>query len=99
MEYFRQRNITVIAASSDTIDHARDTVRLYRLSFTVCYGLDPMEISSKTGAFYSEEDRNLHAAGFIIEPGGRIFNGVYSTRSIGRLTAKDCIGLIDYSKK
>jgi peroxiredoxin len=99
IEYFRSKDINLMAASADTLEHAKDTAKLYRLSFTVGYGLDPGEVSARTGAFFDRDDGYLHATGYIVDPGAKVFNGVYSTRSIGRLTAKDCIGLIDYSSR
>lgn len=91
---FEKRNIQVIAASADTWEHALQTVERYRLTYSVGYGLDPCRVSALTGAFYSERDNYLHATGFIIGPEGKIENAVYSTRSIGRLVAGDCIEFI-----
>ena len=97
LDYFAQRGIGLLAVSADTEEKARETVRLYRITFPVCYGVDPEEASRLTGAFYNQKDGYLHAAGFILDREGRIYNAVYSTRSIGRFAAKDCIGLIDYA--
>jgi hypothetical protein len=58
------------------------------------YGLNPLEISALTGAFYNERERYLHATGFIIGPDRKIEDAVYSSRSIGRLVAKDCLEFI-----
>ncbi len=91
---FERRNIRVIAASADSWEYALQTVERYRLTYTVGYGLDPRKVSTLTGAFYSERDNYLHATGFIIGPEGRIEDAVYSTRSIGRLVARDCIEFI-----
>jgi len=99
IEEFRKRNVQVIAASVDTIEHARETVQKYNISFRVGYGLNAKEVSSKIGAFYDEKDGYLHSTGFVINPEGKIVNGVYSTMAIGRLVAKDCIGLIDHFTK
>ncbi len=84
----------MIAASTDTWDEALGTVERYKLTFRIGYGLDPRQTSSLTGAFYNEKERYLHATGFIIGPDGRIENAVYSSRSIGRLVAKDCLEFI-----
>lgn len=69
------------------------------MSFKVGYGLDAREVSSKTGAFYEEKDGYLHATGYIVNPEGKVFNGVYSTMSIGRLVTDDCFNLMDYYMK
>jgi peroxiredoxin len=91
---FDRRNIQVIAASADTWDEALGTVERYKLTFRIGYGLNPREISALTGAFYNEKERYLHATGFIIGPDGRIEDAVYSSRSIGRLVARDCLEFI-----
>ena len=96
---FSKRNIKVIAASTDTLEHARETADRYKLTFRVAYGLSAKEISSRTGAFYDEKDGYLHATGYIIDPEGKVVNGVYSTMAIGRLVPKDCLSLIDYLMK
>jgi len=99
IDEFKRKDIHVIAASVDKIDDARATVERYKISFTVGYGLDAKDVSAKTGAFYDSKKGNLHATGFIINPEGKVANGVYSTLAIGRLVARDCINLIDYFRQ
>jgi peroxiredoxin len=96
MQEFNKRKIQVMAASVDTREDARATVERYKISFTVGYGLNAKEISQKLGAFYDRDKGYVHATGFIITPEGKVINGVYSNRSVGRLVAKDCVGLIDH---
>jgi peroxiredoxin len=96
IQEFSKRKIQVIAASVDTLEDARSTVEKYNISFKVGYGLNVREMSQKVGAFFDKDKGFLHATGFIINPEGKIINGVYSTRSVGRLVAKDCVALIDY---
>lgn len=94
LKEFEKRGIQVIAASSDSWTEAVQTVEMYRLSFKVGYGLNPRLVSAATGAFYNERENYLHATGFIIGPDRRIENAVYSTRSVGRLVARDCLEFI-----
>ncbi len=94
MADFEKRGIRIIAASSDPEEEAAKTVEKYGLTFAVGYGLIPAKVSSTTGAFYHPEKNFLHATGFIVSPEGKIENAVYSSRSIGRLTAKDCLAFI-----
>ncbi len=94
MREFEKRNIQVIAASADKWDQALGTVERYKLTFRIGYGLDPPEVSALTGAFFSKEEKYLHATGFVINPDGMIEDAVYSSRSIGRLVAKDCLEFI-----
>ena len=99
MEGFRKMGIQVIAASADTLEHAREMVQKNNLSFPVGYGFNAKEFSAKTGAFYEAKDGYLHATGFVLNPESRVINAVYSTMAIGRLVAKDCIGLIEHLTK
>jgi alkyl hydroperoxide reductase subunit AhpC len=97
LKEFEKRNIQVIALSSDPWEKAIETVERYKIAFRVGYGLDAREVSALTGAFYDEKEGYVHATGFIIDPEGRVVNAVYSTRSIGRLVAKDCLDYIGHS--
>ncbi len=93
---FEKRDIQVIAASADQWENALDTVERYKLTFRVGYGLNPQSVSALTGAFYNEKENYIHATGFIIGPNFKIENAVYSSRSIGRLMAKDCLEFIGH---
>ena len=93
---FNKRKIKVIAASVDKLEDALATMEKYKISFRVGYGINAKEISQKLGAFYDRDKGYVHATGFIINSEGKVINGVYSNRSVGRLVAKDCLGLIDH---
>ncbi len=94
MKDFAKKNISIVAASADPWDKALQTVERYKLTFQIGYGLNPSEISALTGAFYNAKENHLHATGFIIGTGGQVESAVYSSRSIGRLVAQDCIDFI-----
>ncbi len=94
MEEFRKRDVTVVAASVDTLEDARNIVETERLIFSVGYGMDARQVSAATGAFFEEEKGYLHATGFLIKPDGLVTNAVYSTGSIGRLRAEDSLRVI-----
>jgi len=96
---FATRHATVVAASVDTLDDAKKTIERHGLTFPVAYGLDPGEFSAKTGAFFEEQRGIVHASGFVLRPDATIALAVYSTGAIGRLTAADCLGLIDFYSK
>jgi peroxiredoxin len=96
MKDFQKRDIQVAAASSDPWEKAVETVDRYKITFRVGYGLDAEAVASLTGAFYDEREGYLHATGFIIGPEGKVVSAVYSTRSIGRLVAKDCLDYIGH---
>ena len=96
---FRKMDVGVVAGSAETLEITKALVEELKIPFPVAYGLGPKEISMKTGAFYDSAGGYIHATGFVINPEGIIVNGVYSTLAIGRLTAKDCLGLIGHLKK
>jgi peroxiredoxin len=96
---FRDADIALVAGSADDLEHARAFVEELKIPFPVAYGLNAKETSQKTGAFYDADEGYIHATGFVIDPEGKIVNGVYSTMAIGRLVAKDTLGLIAYLKK
>ncbi len=85
-----------MAGSVDSRDHAKKTIATLGLGFPVAFGLNAVELSSATGAFYEGTKNYLHATAFIIKPDGVVSNATYSTGSIGRLTAVDALRLIDY---
>ena len=94
-EHFRKLGIRVVAASADPPEKAKETVQHLKLSFPVACGLDPKAVSSLIGAYYEAEPGFLHATGFLIRPDGRIVVSLYSSRSIGRLTASDVASLAE----
>lgn len=94
---FEKRGIQVLATSADPWEKALETVDRYKVTFRVGYGLDAREVASKVGAFYNAEEGYVHATGFIIGPDAKVVNAVYSSRSIGRLTARDCLDYIGHA--
>lgn len=94
MKDFEKNDVGVIAASADSWEQALATVERYKLTFSIGYGLNPKEVSTLTGAFYNDRENYLHATGFIIGPDQKVQNAVYSSRSVGRLVAKDCLDFV-----
>jgi peroxiredoxin len=89
-------DVRLLAASADSIEETTKTVKDHQLTFPVAYGLDVEEVSSVTGAFYDEEEKFIHATGFLVNREGTIIVASYSTGAIGRLTPQDCLTLITY---
>ena len=87
-----------MAGSVDSLEKAQETVQKLGIAYPVAYGLDPEEISKMTGAYYDPEKKFIHATGFIIGPDNSLVVACYSTGPIGRLTAKDVLGLIRFYK-
>ncbi len=96
---FRKMDIGLVAGSVDSIEDTRKMADELKISFPLAYGLNAREISLKTGGFYEGEKGYLQPSGFVLNPDGKIEDAVYATMAIGRLGAKDCIGLISYLRK
>ena len=96
---FRAANVRLLAASVDSEDNARKSVRELKLSYPVAYGLLAEEVSALTGAYYEPEKKFLHATGFIINPDSVVAAAVYSTGPIGRLVAADALGVVTFLSK
>lgn len=97
---FTENDVQVVAASSETLDAARETVAKLGLSYPVGYGLEPEVFAAHFGAYYADDDEPyLHATGFLIDPAGTVDIAVYSSGAIGRFTADDSLQILDYRLK
>ena len=94
----KERGVRIAAASIDSEADAEKFRSAGGYDVPIAYGLDLEAVSSATGAFYDPNRPCLHATGFILRPDGTISTAVYSTGSIGRLTAADSIGHIDFRR-
>jgi peroxiredoxin len=96
---FRAADVSVIALSADPEAEARTTVRELGIEFEVGYGLDPLDIEKSVGAYLGKDDAFVQATGFVLRPKGRTVLAVYSSGAVGRLVAKDVLGLIHHARK
>jgi hypothetical protein len=71
----------------------------YCIEFEVGYGLDPLDIEKSVGAYLGKDDAFVQATGFVLRPKGRTVLAVYSSGAVGRLVAKDVLGLIHHARK
>jgi peroxiredoxin len=98
MKEFEAEEITVIAASVDPMEKARESAEKLKVTFPVGYGLDPVKVSEITGTYYDKEKKHLHAASFLIRPDKTIEVACYSSGPIGRFVAKDVLRLVKFYK-
>ncbi len=98
-ERLRQEGITVVAASTDPLEKARETVAEHSLSYPVGYGLPLRETAATLGAFFDEKRGFLQATGFVVKPDGTIAVAQYSSGPIGRLVWQDVVGLVQFYQK
>jgi peroxiredoxin len=91
--------IRVIAASTDPLEKARETVAEHALSYPVGYGLPLKETAATLGAFYEERRGVLQSTGYVVRPDATIAVAQYSSGPIGRLVWQDVLGLVQHYKK
>lgn len=99
LQEFSDRGTSLLAASVDDRADAIQTVRRQNLTYPVGCEVNARVISAQTGALFSGDKEFLHATGFLLNREGKVMVAVYSTGAIGRLTPKDCLGLIDHLQK
>jgi peroxiredoxin len=98
-ERLEAEGIRVVAASTDPLAKARETVQELGLTFPVGYGLPLRETAATLGAFYEERRGILHSTGFVVRPDATIAVAQYSSGPIGRLVWQDVVGLVQFYKK
>lgn len=91
--------IRVVAASTDPLDKATETMKEHAIGFPVGYGLPLKETAGTLGAFYEEKRGFLQATGFVVKPNRTIAVSQYSSGPIGRLVWQDVLGLVQFYKK
>ncbi len=90
----KQLGVTIIAASVDTPENARQSVDTNKLAYPVAHSLDYQDVSRRTGAFIEHERKILQATGFLLKPDLSIHVATYSTGPIGRLTPNDVSSVV-----
>jgi peroxiredoxin len=86
----------VIALSVDDESTTQALIAKHGLNFPVGYSADAKAIAEATGAFVNPDPIFLQSTGFVLNPGGRVVVGVYSSGAIGRLVPEDVVGSIRY---
>ena len=96
----RELGISVVAASVDSVEDAKDLAAGIRLRYvTLLAELDGPAVAASTGAALQTGDRTfLHATAFLLAPNGEINTAVYSTGPIGRFTASDVLKKVVFEK-
>jgi peroxiredoxin len=95
---FEAEQITVIAASVDPMEKAKETAEKLKITYPLAYGLNAEAVSEITGVFYEEEKKFVQPANFLIRPDKTIEVACYSSGPIGRFAAKDVLVLVKFYK-
>jgi len=71
---FKACGVQIVAVSVDSRDDADKIQSELDLEIPIGYGVDPVEMSGLTGAFYDAEDEEpyLHATGFLLNELGKV---------------------------
>lgn len=94
--------IGVVSLSTDPLERARSVTADNQLTFPIAYGASVDAVAEALGTFYNDAPSPaqavpyLQSAGFVLAPGGKILNSVYSSGAIGRLMWQDVISLVQY---
>ena len=69
------------------------------ITYPVGFGVDAIEVATRTGCFFEANDRFLQKSGFVLRPGGEIARASYSSGPTGALTTADTIYSLDFFQK
>jgi peroxiredoxin len=89
-------DISVAALSVDDEATTQQLIAKHDLRFPIGHSADARAVAAATGAFVNDDPEYLQSTGFVLDPGGRVIVGVYSSGAIGRLVPDDVIGLVRY---
>ena len=97
-----QEGIGVVSFSSDTREKAAAVVAENKIEFPIGYGASVDASAEALGVYYDPKPAHiapyLQSAGFVLGPGAKVLNAVYSSGAIGRLVWQDVLGLVQYIK-
>ena len=95
----KAEGIFTIAASTDPVEKAAETVGGLGLSFPVGHTMALFDLAERFGCYYERRRGILHATGFVVQPGGTIATLHYSAGPIGRLVTDDVLSLVRFWKR
>ena len=99
MKISEKEDVKIFAGSADPLDKAKEAIEKTNATYAVAYGINAIEISKITGAFYDQDKNFLHPTGFLIRPDNTIDVACYSSGPVGRIVAKNVLGLVKFYKK
>ena len=99
MDRFKQENVDIIALSVDPLDKAKEMAQRVNATFPIAYGLKVPGDADKVGAYWEDRRKIVHATNFIIDSDKKVVDACYSIGPIGRITAADALGHIQFFKK
>ena len=70
----------------------------YKLLFAVGHSADTDRVAALTIAYTKQARHYRESMGYLLNPKGRVLIAVYSSGPVGRLVAKNVIGMATYPK-
>lgn len=95
---YEEEQIRIIAGAVDSAEKTTEFAEKLGLTFPTAWGMDAVEISRLTGAFYEEEKGYIQPANFLVRPDKTIEVASYSTGPLGRFVAGNVLDLVKYYK-
>ena len=95
---YEEEQIRVIAGAVDSVEKTKEFAEKLGITFPVAWGMDALEISRLTGAFYEKEKAYIQPANFLVRPDKTIEVASYSTGPLGRFVAGNVLDLVKYYK-
>jgi peroxiredoxin len=97
-ETLAEAGVKVLALSVDDEATTAKTIEKFKLSFPVGHSADADKVAALTGAYTNDSPRYLQATGFLLTPDGKVLHATYSSGPLGRPTAAEVIGMVNYLK-
>ena len=69
-----------------------------KITYPVAYGIDFVELSRLTGAFYEKDRKFLHPVNILLRPDRTIAIASYSSGPIGRFSAQEVLRIVRFWK-
>jgi peroxiredoxin len=90
--------VKMVALSVDDEANAKAFKEKHGLAFAVGHSADADKVAAATGAYTNDAPRFLQPTGYVLAPDGSVMSAVYATNAVGRLSADEVIGFVEYVK-
>jgi len=96
LEELREKDVSVLALSTDPPEKARETVEQEHLGFPVVCGLKLPDDADRIGAFSDVKRHIIEPANFLLGPDRRILLASYAAGPLGRMRAEDIMQVVGF---
>ena len=97
---FRERDVRLVALTSEGEEKARAMVEDEDLPFQVLHSVDVDRVEEALGLWVSRGERTFfHPAQILLEPDGTVAQACYQSGPRGRMRPEDALGLVESLRK